>query len=173
MEQQKPLSHIAAGLIIAGILVVFSTIINFMGLSASPGVGLIQPVVIIIGLIFIIRAYGKAHNYSLTFGNLFAYGFKTTAVFTIIAIAFSVLFLLLFPDIKEKSFDIARQQMENNPKLTDEQIDQALEISRKFFWVGVVGGSMLFMILMGAIGSLIGAAATKKQPNNPFEQQRF
>lgn len=171
MEQQKPITHIQGGLIIAGILVVASTIIQFMNLSSSPAAGMIQPVVIILGLLLLVRAYGKANNYSLSFGNLFAYGFKTTAVFTIISIVFSVLFLLLFPDLKEKSFEMARQQMEDNPKLTEEQIDQAIEISRKFFWVGIVGGSMIFMIILGAIGSLIGAAATKKQPNNPFIQE--
>ncbi|OLY92845.1 Protein of unknown function [Cnuella takakiae] len=171
MQEQKPITHVQGGLIIAGILVVASTIIQFMNLSNNPGAGLIQPVVIILGLLLLIRAYGKANNYTLSFGNLFAYGFKSTAVFTIISIAFSVIFLLLFPDLKEKSFEMARQQMEDNPKLTEEQIDQAIEISRKFFWVGIVGGSMIFMIILGAIGSLIGAAATKKQPNNPFIQE--
>lgn len=171
MDTQKPISHIAAGLIIAGILVIFSTVVSFAGLSASPGVSLIQPVIIVIGLIFLIRSYGKANNYGLSFGNLFSYGFKTTAVFTVITIIFSVLFLLLFPDLKEKSFEMARQQMEDNPKLTEDQIDEAIEISKKFFWVGVVGGSMIFMIITGAIGSLIGAGVTKKQPQNPFSQQ--
>lgn len=171
MEQQKPISHIVAGLIIAGVLVIISTIIQFMNLATTPGVAWIQPIVIILGLLFLVRAYGKANNYTMSFGNLFAYGFKTTAVFTIITIAFSILFLLLFPDLKEKTFEMTRQQLEKDGKLSDEQIDQALEVTRKFFWVGVVGGSMLGMIIMGAIGSLIGAGATKKQPNNPFEQQ--
>lgn len=171
MEQQKPITHLQGGLIIAGILVVASTVIQFMNLSNNAGAGMIQPVVIILGLLLLVRAHGKANNYNLSFGNLFAYGFKTTAVFTIISIVFSVIFLLLFPDLKEKSFEMARQQMEDNPKLTEDQIDQAIEISRKFFWVGIVGGSMIFMIILGAIGSLIGAAATKKQPNNPFIQE--
>lgn len=172
MEPQKPISHIAAGLILAGILVVISTILNFMNLSESPGASLLQPVIILVGLFFVIRAYGKANNYNQTFGNLFAYGFKTTAVFTIVSIVFTVLFLLLFPDLKEKSFEIARQRLEDNPSVSEEQIDQSIEIARKFFWVGVVGGSMIFMIILGAIGSLIGAAATKKTAaGNPFEQQ--
>lgn len=172
MDTQKPISHISAGLIMAGILVVFSTVISFMNLSASPGVSFIQPVIIIVGLIMLIRTYGKANGYSLSFGNLFAYGFKTTAVFTIISIVFSVLFLLLFPDLKEKSFEMAREQMEANPNISEDQIDQAIDMSRRFFWVGVIGGSMIFMIITGAIGSLIGAGVTKKQPQNPFDQSR-
>lgn len=179
MEPQKPLSHITAGLIIAGVLAVFSTVVSFAGLTGNSAASWMQPLIIIAGLVILIRQYGKAHDNTLSFGNLFAYGFKTTAVFTVISVAFTVLFLLLFPDLKEKTFELAREQMEKDSRITDEQIDQALEISRKFFWVGIVGGSVIATVIQGAIGSLIGAAATKRQPNdpfrnhpnNPFEQQ--
>jgi predicted MFS family arabinose efflux permease len=170
MEQSKPLSHITAGLLIAAVLVIYSIIVNFLQLTSHAGVSFIQWAIIIGGLILVVNLYGKAHNHRVTFGNLFAYGFKTTAVFTILFVAFTVLFFLLFPDLKEKTFEMAREQMEKQKGVTDEQIEQALAMSRKFFWVGVVGGSMLFMIILGAIGSAIGAAVTKKQPHNPFEQ---
>ncbi|RPD51463.1 MULTISPECIES: DUF4199 domain-containing protein [Chitinophagaceae] len=170
MEQQKPISHIAAGLIIAGILIVISAATSILGLSTNRGVGLLQPLVILVALIFLIRLYGKAHDYNLTFGNLFAYGFKATTVFTLLSVAFTIIFLLLFPDLKEKSFEVARQQLEDNPNISDDQIDQMLEVSRKYFWVGIVGGSVFFTVVQGAIGSLIGAAVTKKRPRSPFEQ---
>ncbi len=179
MEQQKPISHIVGGLIIAGILTIFSTIVSFTGLANNPVVGWLQPVIIIAGLVVLIRQYGKAHGNTLSFGNLFSYGFKTTAVFTVISVAFTMLFLVLFPELKEKTFEVAREQLEKNQDLSDEQIEQALELTRKSFWIVIVGGSVLATVIQGAIGSLIGAAATKRQPNdpfrnhpnNPFEQQ--
>lgn len=171
MEQKKPMTHITAGLLIAAVLVVYSIIINFLGATSNPGVSLIQYAIIIGGLIFVVLNHSKEHNNQLSFGNLFAFGFKTTAVYTILFVAFTVIFFLLFPELKEKTFEIARAEMEKNDKITDEQIEQALEMSRKFFWVGVVGGSMFFMVIIGAIGSLLGAAFAKKRPQNPFEQQ--
>jgi multisubunit Na+/H+ antiporter MnhB subunit len=171
MEQKKPLTHITAGLLIAAVLVVYSIIVNFLGVASNPGISLIQNAVIIGGLIYVVMQHGKDNNYQLSFGNLFAFGFKTTTVFTLIFVAFTVIFFLLFPDLKEKTFELARAEMEKNDKITDEQIDQAIEMSRRFFWVGVVGGSMFFMVIIGAIGSLLGAAFTKKRPQNPFEQQ--
>jgi hypothetical protein len=83
---------------------------------------------------------------------------------------FIVVFFLLFPDIKEKSLDMARQQMEQSGKLSDSDIDNGVAMARKFFWVGVIGGSVLVFVITGAIGSLLGAAFTKKRPNNPFDQ---
>lgn len=168
--EKKPISHIVAGLLIAAIIVVFAIITNFLGLAQQQAIGLIQYLIIVIGLVYFINQYGKANNYYKGFGDLFAYGFKSTAVFTLIFVIFIVLFFALFPDLKEKTFDIARKQMEANNKLTDDQIDQAMKISRKFFWIGVVGGSIFVLILVGAIGSLIGAAVTKKRPYNPLEQ---
>lgn len=168
MEQRKPLSHIKAGLLIAGLLVLFSVIINLLGLMNQPGINLIQYAIIIGGLVLVINMYAKANNNEVSFGNLFAYGFKATAVYTILFIAFTVLFFLLFPEIKEQTIEMAREQLEKRKDMSEDQIDQALEISRKFFWVGVVGGSMIFMIIIGAIGSAIGAAVAKKRPQNPF-----
>lgn len=170
MEDRKSMTHITAGLLIAALIVIFAIITNFLGLTEERGIGMIQYVIIIGGLIFFIHQYGKANNYFVSFGDLFAYGFKSTAVFTVIYIVFIVIFFLVFPDIKEKSLEIARQQMEKNGKLSETDIDRGVEMARKFFWVGVVGGSTIFLIIVGAIGSLIGAAVTKKRPHNPLEQ---
>lgn len=170
MEERKPITHVTAGLIIAALLVVYSIVIQFLGLTQQKALGLLQYALIIGGLIYFVNQYGKAHNFTLSFGNLFAFGFKATAVFTIINIVFLILFFLLFPDMKEKTFEIARQQMEDNPKITEDQIEQGIDMARRFFWVGLIGGTMFFMILIGALGSLIGAAVTKKRPNTPFDQ---
>ncbi|MGZ3837813.1 MAG: DUF4199 domain-containing protein [Flavisolibacter sp.] len=170
MEQKKSITHLTAGLVIAALIIVFAVVINLLGLTEQKGLSALQFAIIIGGLIFFVHLYGKSNNYDKSFGDLFAFGFKSTAVFTCIYIIFIVIFFLVFPDVKEKQLEMARQQMEARGNLTDADIDKAVEITRKFFWVGVVGGSLLFFIIIGAIGSLIGAAITKKRPNNPFDQ---
>lgn len=172
MEERKPVSHVSAGLIIAALLVVFAIIVQFMGLAQNQALGLLQYALIIGGLVYFVMQWGKAHNYTLSFGNLFAYGFKATAVFTIINIVFLIIFFLLFPEMKEKSFEMMRETMEKNPKMSEEQIDQAIDFTQRFFWVGLIGGTMFGLVLVGALGSLIGAAVTRKRPNNPFDQVR-
>jgi Protein of unknown function (DUF4199) len=169
MEPKKPVSHIVAGLIISGVLIVFSCIIYFANLQNS-NINWLQYLLIIGGLMIFINLYGNAMKNQVTFGNLFAYGFKTTAFIALIIIAFSVIFFLAFPDIKEKAFDMARQKMEDKGTYTQDQIDQGLETFRKMFWVITIGGIMLFYAIVGAIGSLLGAAITKKKPINPMDQ---
>ena len=171
MEPKKPLNHLKAGLLIAALLIVFSIIINVLNIATSPGVSLLQYVIIIGGMIYVVNQYGKAHDNRLSFGNLFAFGFKTTAVYTIFFIVFTILFFLLVPELKEKTFELSRQQLEEKGNFSDEDIDKAMEISERFFWPGVVGGTMIMMVIIGAIGSAIGAAVTRKNPTNPFDQQ--
>jgi membrane protease YdiL (CAAX protease family) len=170
MQENKPLTHVTAGLMIAAALVVYSIIINLAGLSEDKTFGFITYAILIVGLVVVIGIHAKANNYRLSFGNLFAFGFKSTAVFTVVFIIFIVIFNLIFPELKEKGFEMARTQLEDQGKMSDEQIDQALEMGKKFFWVGVVGGTMLMFIILGAIGSLIGAAVTKKNQVNPLDE---
>ncbi|MFN2457684.1 MAG: DUF4199 domain-containing protein [Chitinophagaceae bacterium] len=171
MEQKQSINHKIAGLIIAGAVIVLSiagTLIS--GGAGNTTSGWLTYLIIIAGLIVFINLYGKSKDNFVTFGDLFSYGFKATAVYTVIFVVFLVLFNLLFPEFKEKALEAARVQMENQDRLSDEQIDQALEMTQKYFWVFAIGGTAIGFVIIGAIGSLIGAAVTKKRPVNPLDQ---
>ena len=170
MEDKKPISHFIAASIIAAILIIYTIILQFSGNQQNMGLAWLSYLFILAGLVVFINLYGKALHNQVTFGNLFSYGFKTTAFLALIMIAFTVVFFLIFPDIKEKMFEMTRQKMEEQGKMSDEQIDKGLEIWRKMFWVFTIGGIILFYAIIGAIGSLIGAAVTKKKPVNPLDQ---
>lgn len=170
MEEKKPISHIVAGLLIAAILIVYSCIIYFAGMEQQGIHRWLQLLIMVVGLIVFINMYGNAKNNQVTFGNLFAYGFKTTAILTLIIIIFTVLFFLIFPDIKEKLFETTRQQMEEQGKMTPSEIDKAMEMWTNMFWVFTIGGILLIYAIVGVIASLIGAAITKKKPVNPLDQ---
>jgi hypothetical protein len=170
MEQKKPISHIAAGLVIAAILILYACAQYFLGIPQTGIYGWLPIIFTIIGLIVFVNLYGKALNNQVSFGNLFAYGFKTTAFLILVVIAFTVILFLMFPDIKEKIFESTRQRMEEKGNLTEDEIDKAVASFRKMFWVYTIGGVLLVYAIIGAIGSLIGAAVTPKKPVNPVDQ---
>lgn len=170
MEPKKPISHIVAGLIIGAILIIYTCALYYTGTEQAGIYGWLPIIFIIVGLVVFVNLYGKAMNNEVTFGNLFAYGFKTTAFLTLVVIAFTVIFYLIFPDVKEKALETARQKMEEKGNLTPDEIDKALETARKMFWVFAIGGVLLIYAIIGAIGSLIGAAVTPKKTFNPTDQ---
>ena len=165
-------SHIKAGLIISGVTIVISEILLMVNPAGdSPSRWLVF--LIFVGfLIYFQTEFAKSKDHYVSFGNVFSYGFKITAVVTCISILYLLVFPYIHPEFKEKSIQIAREEMEKNEKIQESQIDNAMEIMNKFFWVFAIGGSLLTNLIMGCIGSLIGAAVTKKKGVNPFNEEQ-
>lgn len=166
---EKKVSHITAGLIIAGLLIVYSMVLTFSEQYANRSLGFLSLLILVVGLVYFIMQYGKSVDHSATFGQLFGFGFKTTAVATIIVIVFQVLFFLIFPEYRDKMEEVSREQMYKQG-LKDQQVDQAIDMTRRFFWTFLIAGTLVSNLFVGAIGSLIGAGITKKTPQSPFQQ---
>lgn len=166
---EKKVSHITAGLVIAGLLIVYSMVLTFMDLSGNQALGLMSLLILLAGLIYFVMQYGKSVDHAATFGQLFSFGFKATAVATVIVIVFQVLFFLIFPEYRDKMEEISREQMYKQG-LGEAQVEQALGFTRRFFWPFLIAGTLVSNLFVGSIGSLIGAALTKKKPQSPFQQ---
>jgi hypothetical protein len=174
MEESKPISHFRAGLLIAAFMVVFSLIMDFVGQGEASSFGWISNLVFIGALIYFINKHGKANNNTSTFGEMFSYGFKITSIVTLIMIIFMVIYFASFPERKATMVEAFTTEMEtqvDSGKITESQADMMINQYDKKF-ILLTGGTALFgYLVMGAIGSLIGAAITKKEPKTPFDQQ--
>ncbi len=78
---------------------------------------------------------------------------------------------MAFPEFKDKIIEAAREGMEKQGKMSDDQIDQGMQMFEKNFILFSSGGALFMYLILGCIASLIGAGITKKQPRNPFDQQ--
>jgi NADH:ubiquinone oxidoreductase subunit 6 (subunit J) len=171
--EQKGTSPVLKGVIITLLLIVLGLIIYFTGQMENKSIGYLQYVILVGGIIWSCISYAKQMNGNVTFGNVFAHGFKTTAVvaallavYTFIAVKF------LFPDMVDKALEIAKKDMESK-NLTDEQMQTGLDMARKFFVPFAIGGILIGFAIIGCISSLIGAAVAKKNPQGPFAQQQM
>ena len=170
MEQQKTISHFTAGLIISGFMVIYSLALQTMGMGQSQAMGWIAYLIFIVALVIFINLYAKSKNYYPTFGNLFTYGFKITSIVALVVLIFMIVFFLAFPEYKDKFLETTRQNLEEQDKMSDDKIDDALAMMDKSFLLIVAGGALFMYLVMGVIGSLIGAGVTKKIPHNPMDQ---
>ena len=163
--EQKITTPVTKGIIIALILIVISLATYFLGMMENKAMQYVGYIIFIVAIIWSVNAYGKQINYNSTFGNYFAHGFKVTSVITVIMILFTIIFISLFPEIKEKGIDAARKSMQAKGTMSSEQIEQAIGFTQKFFTAFIIGGALVFYLILGAIASLIGAGITKKEPN--------
>src|SRR4051812_17607581 len=170
--EKKVMSPALKGVIISLILIVLSLIIQFLHLTKNKGFSSLQFIILMGGLIWSAISFSKQMNANVTFGNLFTHAFKTAAAVTAIMVVYSVISIkLISPEIIDSALQEARTGMEGK-NMSDDQIDQAISFTRKFFIPLTVGGILLSFLIMGVIGALIGAAVSKKNPQQgPFVQQ--
>jgi hypothetical protein len=172
MEQEKKvMTHVTKGLLIAFILIIIGLVAHFAGIETQSWYRWLPLVILLAAIIWGCIYYANQHDGYVTFGNIFAHGFKMTAVITVILIVWTIISLtVIFPEMKEKSLEIARQQMEDRGKMSSEQIDQAIDMTRRFFLPFTIGYILFGTLIIGAIASLVGAAVAKKKPVNPLDQ---
>lgn len=154
-------SHVLAGLLTAGVLIVYSMILTFTGLNTNRSLGGLSLLILVASLVFFVNLHGRAMGHGAGFGELFSYGFKATAVATLVGIAFQWVFYTVFPEYREQLLDITREQMAAQG-VTEEQMAPALARMREYFWPMTIGGALFTNLISGAIGSLIGAGVTRK-----------
>ena len=159
------------GLMISLLIIVFSMVIYFTGQIANQALSYFQYVILIGGIIWSCLSYAKQLNGNVTFGNVFAHGFKTTAVIIVIVTVYTVLAIkVLFPDMLNIVMQAAKENMRKQPNITDEQVDKGMSFMQSNFMTFAIAGTVLFFGIVGLVSSLIGAAVAKKNPVDPFHQ---
>ena len=91
------------GLVIGLVLVVISLVMYFVNVDTNSSLKWLTLILFFIAIFWSVSSYGKQINYNSSFGNYFTHGFKTSAIVTLIMIAFVVVSLFIFPEMKATS----------------------------------------------------------------------
>lgn len=167
--QEKVQTHLRYGLFTGIAVVIVALILHVAGQAMNNWSQYVMYVPFLIGLIMNGQAFAKANGNHITFGNIFGSCFKASAIVALIVLAWGIISLFIFPDMKDKAMEIAEQSMLERG-MPEDQIEQALEMTKKFFYPFMIGGIIFGYMFWGAIFSLISAAIPKKLGNQvPFE----
>ncbi len=145
--------------------VIVSLILFFANLQYESWSKWLQSIVMIVAIIAGIRAIADANKNKLVpFGSLFSGGMLITVIISVI----SIIYFLVYSNLIETNFidnllEVSRKQMAEKG-LSEEQVDAAIEMSKKFMSPAIMTViSLISSLIMGAIVSLIGAAIFKKE----------
>jgi len=170
MEENKIMSPQLKGIIISLIIIVIGIAGYFTNLAYENWYNWVVNCILFIAIIFACIHYANQKNGYVTFGNVFGHGFKVSAVVAIILLIYTILSMtVLFPEAKEKIFEMQTTKMEERG-MTQDQIDTAMNMVKKYFMLFLILGVILGTIIFGCIASLIGAAVAKKNKVGPFDQ---
>ena len=115
--------------------------------------------------------YARQMNGRLTFGNIFAEGFKTTAVIIVLSSICTFISLkFIVPEMVDKIIEAGRAQMKAQGGSTEEQVKQYFDGMNSFMVPIIIGYIIFFFGIIGALASLTGAALAKKNLGGPIAQ---
>jgi predicted nucleic acid-binding protein len=166
--ETKVTSPVVKGLIISLILIVISVVSYATKQSDASWNKWASNIILCGGIIASCIIYANQKDNNVTFGNVFADGFKTGAVITCIVLVFTLIFVMMKPDIKEMAMEKAREAMEKQNS-SEADVERGMQMVNKGFYVFMIAGIIVVDLIIAAISALIGAAVAKKNPqSNPF-----
>lgn len=170
-EQAKPAPTVMAvgmkwGIISSLVSIAFFIILVIAGLNAFDNKwGWIGSIFTIILLVFAHKEFKDRGDGFMTYGQGVGIGFWSAVVATVVAGLFTYVYSnIIDPATMENFYEAQRIKMEEQ-NMPDDQIDIAIEWTKKLFWVfyafgGIVGGLVLALIVT--------IFTQKKNPAPPF-----
>ncbi|OQY03449.1 MAG: hypothetical protein B6I20_05045 [Bacteroidetes bacterium 4572_117] len=156
------------GVIVGVVMVIYSLIMYFLDLSLEKWVGWVSYVLLIGGIVYSTIQYrdnvlGGAISYAQALG----FGVLISLFAGIISGVYSYLLMAVIdPELIGKIMEMAQEQMLSQG-LTDEQVEQAMEMQKGFMKPGVMALITIpSLTFMGFIFSLITSIFLKKEGAN-------
>ena len=171
--EKKVTSHITKGLIIALVFIILDLVAVFTDWRLHNWYGIVTGLLMLGAFIWACISYANEMNNAVTFGNVFVHGFKASAVVAVFMFVYALLLVNfispgIIDAIIEKSIEEAQKDGKFNSDISDEELERGMELGRKIGKIGFYAGSLLMTLVIGAIGSVLGAAFAKKNPPTPF-----
>ncbi|MDC6384815.1 DUF4199 domain-containing protein [Flagellimonas taeanensis] len=172
MEEQQPKTGKFAlnyGLLLGIISVVFGVMLYTQKMHYEMNASIIVvSILIMAGVLFIaVNAFKKANGGFLTISEALKVAVGAAVVGAVISLAYQyILTHFIEPDFFDKAMEIAKPKaFEQNPNMTEEQWDQAVEMQKGFAWIQYPVGLIMNSIFGLVIGLIVGLILKKSKPS--------
>lgn len=171
MEENRPKTGKYAlnyGLLLGGVSIIFSLMLYSveMHYEQTWTVRIIALALAVTAIVLATIQFKKSNSGFLSLSEAMKLGTGIALVGGILSLAFYwLLSNVIEPDFMDKAMEIAKvSAFENNPKITEEQWAQGVEMQKKFAWLAYPIG-IIINIVMGLVIGLITGLIMKKQEN--------
>lgn len=167
MGINKPATPAVKGAIITLVLLLAGAGLYFGADMANRRAVYILCALLVAGITVSANYYAKQMDGNVTFGNVFAEGFKTTAVVIVLSsICVFISLKFIFPGIIDKLLEAGTQQMKLSG--ADKEEIKAYIDNARGYMVPIIIGIIIFSFgVVGAIGAAFGALVSNRKPVTP------
>jgi hypothetical protein len=169
--EKKSSDYLGRGLMLSLVLIVVDLIGGFAHLRFESWFKWISTIIAMTAIIVFCIQWGKQQSGGVTFGKVFGYGFKISLVVAVLMVVYSLIsFYVIFPEIVDQILTKTRTDLQATGKLTDDQIDMQVGMTKKFMQpVPLAIFVFLASLFFNSIASLLGAAFAKKSDPDVFK----
>jgi hypothetical protein len=155
------------GLITGAVMIVYSLVLYLLNLHLNKYLGYISFLILVAGMAYgTIQFRNKVLNGFISYGKAYSSGFMIALFAGILGAIYSFIFYkFIAPDVVRELLDMVRQNIiTKSPEMTDEQIEQAMNMTAKFMTPPLMGiFFLLYCLIVAAIGALITSVFIKKE----------
>ncbi|WP_422079650.1 DUF4199 domain-containing protein [Ulvibacterium sp.] len=169
MEENQPKTgkfSMNYGLITGAVGILFALILFSMDMHYERGFSVqgVHIAILATGILLAIAQFKKTGMGYLSLSQALKLGAGVALIAGILGLLyFFILSNFMEPDFIDNTYELGKQQaLQDNPELTEEQIDQGIEMQKKFAWMSypII---LIMNIVIGLIVGLIGGLIMKKQ----------
>ena len=136
--EKKSSDYLGKGLMLSLILIVIDLIGGFAHLRFESWFKWISTLVAAIAIIVFCIQFGKRQVDGVTFGKVFGYGFKISLIVSAVMVVYTLLSMyVIFPELIDQILTKTRTDLQAAGKLTDDQIDTQVAMTKKFMQPGI------------------------------------
>lgn len=172
MNEQASTYRVAIkwGIFLGLFSVVYSLFLFMSGNIGQSWTGIMSIIISIGGLVLAMREFRTLNGGYMTFGEGTTVGTVTGLISGLLGTAFSWFYMTIIDtNVMANMTEKTREALEANGSLSDDQIDQQMEMMERFQTPGMILGFGLIAAVIGSvIFAMIVAAFMKKEKPSPF-----
>lgn len=145
------------GIITGAAMIAFSLIIYKIKGNFDNNLPYITYAMYVAGVIWALFNYKKNSTENPGFKRFFTEGFKCFVLVTFLMVLFTLVFILLHPELKEQMAVLMRAELAKNKDYTPVDIEKSITTAKKLFLPGYIMAVVFSYLAIGALVSALGS----------------
>lgn len=147
-------------------MILLSVVIFLIKNNFDNGLQYITYSVYVAGILWTLFSYKKETANTATFKQYFSEGFKCFIVVTFLMVMFTLVFLLMHPEMKEQMAELMRAEISKLKDITPLDIENRVATAKKAFIPSLLIGAVFGYLAIGALISVVAAGFLSSQKKN-------
>lgn len=161
--ETKITSHIIKGITVVVVLIGLDLFLQKSGLQITTGLQYLPTLILVAGVAISCIIFAKQSATALKFADVFAHGFKTTAVIACLMAVYTFFAVkYIYPPPSAADIEATSKAIQQQGNTMPAEADRMALEGVKRMWVLVVPKVIFVSLVSGLIGALAGAALAKK-----------